>query len=105
MISVGLLTRVTGKKAKVRATFSKKKRSCKRGVFGISGFWVGFWASISGSEKKGLFRKIRLAEIPENLEILEILENRQTLENKGESDHFLDNLGILETPSSKRSLS
>ena len=55
----------------------------------------------SGSEKgvfwkRGLFRKIHFPEIPENLEIL---ENSQTVENKGESDHFLEileNLEILE---------
>ena len=32
--------------------------------------------------KRGLFRKVQLLETPENLEIL------QTLENKGESDLF-----------------
>ena len=31
-------------------------------------------------------------EILENLEILEILENSNTVENKGESDHFLEML-------------
>ena len=38
-------------------------------------------------------------EILENLEIREILENPQTVEDKGESDHFLEileNLEILE---------
>ena len=37
--------------------------------------------------KRGLFRKVHFLE---NLEILEILENPQTVENKGESDHFLE---------------
>ena len=49
---------------------------------------------VSGSEKgvfwkRGLFRKVH---------ILEILENPQTLENKGEPDHLLKNLEILEIP-------
>ena len=49
----------------------------------------------SGSEKgvfwkRGLFRKIHFLEILENLEILEILESSQSVENKGESDHFLE---------------
>ena len=55
----------------------------------------------SGSEKgvfwkRCLFRKVHFLE---NAEILEILENPQTVENKGESDHFLEileNLEILE---------
>ena len=46
-ISVGFLTRVTGKKAKVRVNFSKKF-AWTRCFFGISGFWVGCWASMSG---------------------------------------------------------
>ena len=54
----------------------------------------------SGSEqgvfwKRGLFRKVHFLEVHflevlENLKILEILENPQTVENKGESDHFLE---------------
>ena len=48
---------------------------------------------LSGSEKgvfwkRGLFRKVHSLEIPE------ILENPQTLEDKGESDHFLEILEI-----------
>ena len=58
----------------------------------------------SGSEKgvlwkRGHFRKVHFLETLENLEILEFLENPQTVENKGESDHFLEileNLEILE---------
>ena len=58
-------------------------------------------AFISGSEKRvfwkrGLFRKVHFPEILENLEILEILETPQTVENKGESDHFLETLENLE---------
>ena len=64
----------------------------------------------SGSEKgvfwkRGLFRKVHL------LEILENLENPQTVENKGESDHFLEILEnleileILEIPPVKRPVS
>ena len=44
-ISVGLLTRITEKKAKIHANFSKKF-AWTRCFFGISGFWVGFCASI-----------------------------------------------------------
>ena len=47
---------------------------------------------MSGSEK-GVFWK---RGVLENLEIVEILENSQTVENKGESDHFPENLEILE---------
>ena len=43
-ISVRFLTRVTGKKAKVRASFSKKF-AWTRCFVGILGFGVGFWAS------------------------------------------------------------
>ena len=70
----------------------------------------------SGSEKgvfwkRGLFRKVHFLEILENSEILEILEDPQTVENKGESDHFLEILEnleileILEIPPVKRPLS
>ena len=50
---------------------------------------------LSGSEKgvfwkRGLFRKVHLLEILENLEILEFPEISQTVENKGDSDHFLE---------------
>ena len=52
----------------------------------------------SGSEKgvfwkRGLFRKVHFLEILENLEnleTLEILKNPQGVENKGDSDHFLE---------------
>ena len=43
--------------------------------------------------QRGLFRKILFLKI---LEKLEILEKPQTLENKGESDHFLETLENLE---------
>ena len=49
--------------------------------------------------KWGLFRRVHFLEILANLEIPEILENPQTVENKGESNHFLEileNLEILE---------
>ena len=70
----------------------------------------------SGSEKgvfwkRGLFKEVRFLEILENLEILQILENPQTGENKGEPDHsleILENLEILEIleiPLVKRPLS
>ena len=67
--------------------------------------WKGvFW-------KRGLFRKDHFLGILENLGILEILENRQTVENKREADHFqeilenLEILEILEIPPVKRPLS
>ena len=55
----------------------------------------------SGSEKRvfwkrGLFRKVNFPEILESLENSEILENPQTVENKGESDHFPEILENLE---------
>ena len=55
-------------------------------------------------KNKGLrrFRRAKILEILENLEILEILENPRTVENQGESDHFLE---ILENPPVKRPLS
>ena len=51
--------------------------------------------------EKGVARKAHFLKILEkfNVEILEVLENPQTLENKGDSDHFLEileNLEILE---------
>ena len=46
-----------------------------------------------GLLKRGLFRKVHFLE---NLEIKEILENPSTVENKGESDHFLEILENLE---------
>ena len=57
--------------------------------------WEGvFW-------KRGLFKNVHVLEILENLEILDILET-QSVENKGESDHFLEILEILEIPPVKR---
>ena len=56
-------------------------------------------------------RKVHFLEIPENLEIIEILENPQAVANKVESDHFLEILEnleileILEIPPVKRPLS
>ena len=64
-----------------------------------------------GLLEKGSFQKVHLLEIPENLEILEILENPQTVERKGECDHVLEILenleilDILEIPAVKRPLS
>ena len=52
-----------------------------------------FWFGKRGLLEKGSFQKSPF------LEILEILENPQSVENKGESDHFLEaleNLEILE---------
>ena len=40
-------------------------------------------------------RKVHFLEIPETLEILEILEKPQTVEKRGDSDHFLDILEIF----------
>ena len=52
-----------------------------------------------GFGKWGLFGKVHFLEIRvENLEILEILESPQTVENKGESDHFLEILEIAKSP-------
>ena len=62
-------------------------------------------------KKKGSFGKGVLSEEPSFLEILEnleILQNPQTLENKGESDHFLEildnseNLEIARDSSSEK---
>ena len=41
----------------------------------------------------------------ENLETPEILKNPQAVETKGESDHFLENVEILEILEVKRPLS
>ena len=53
-----------------------------------------------GLLEKGSFQKSpNFLEILENLEILEFLENPQTVEKKGDADHFLEileNLEILE---------
>ena len=62
--------------------------------------------------KRGLFRKVHFSrDFPENLELLEVLENPQTLVNKGESEPFsreiLENIEILESleiPPAKRPL-
>ena len=57
--------------------------------------------------RKGVFWKRGLLE-EVHLEILEILENLQTVENKGEADHLLEileNLETLEIPPAKRPLS
>ena len=53
--------------------------------------YVGFGKRVFW--KRGLFRKIHFLEILENLEIL---DNPQTVENKGESDPFLETLENLE---------
>ena len=64
-----------------------------------------------GLLEKGSFQRSPFLDILENLEILEFLENRQTVEKKGENDHFLEileNLEILEIveiPPMKRPLS
>ena len=52
---------------------------------------------MSGSEKgvfwkRGLFRKVHFLE---NFEILDFLENPQTVENKGDFHHFLEILEFL----------
>ena len=55
-----------------------------------------------------LFRKVHFLEIlVQNVEILEILKNPQSVENKRESDHVLvlENLEILEIPPVRRPLS
>ena len=56
---------------------------------------------LSGSEQgvfwgKGSLKKVHFPEILENLENVEIPENPQSAENKGESDHFLEILENLE---------
>ena len=61
----------------------------------MPGLAFGCLRSKIGFGKRGLwkrvFQKSHFLEILENYrEILEILENRQTLENKEESDHFLE---------------
>ena len=40
--------------------------------------------------KRGLFKSVHFLEILETLENLEILETPQNVDNKGESDHFLE---------------
>ena len=76
-----------------------------RGISGKSGpNFRGSLGKLSGSEKgvfwkRGLLREVHFLDILENLEILEVFENPQTLANKGESDYFreiLENLEILE---------
>ena len=62
---------------------------------------------VSGSEKgvfwkRGLFRNDHFLEI---LESHEIPQNPQTVENKGESDQFLEIPEILEIPPVRRPLS
>ena len=47
--------------------------------------------------EKGSFQKSPFSRDLENFEILEILENSQTVANKGEPDHFLEILENLET--------
>ena len=46
--------------------------------------------------KSGLFKNVHFLEALENLEILEILVISLRVENKGESDHVLENLGSLD---------
>ena len=64
-----------------------------------------------GLLEKGSFQKSPFSRDSRELEIFEILENPQTVENKGESDHFLEILEnseileILEIPPAKRPLS
>ena len=73
-------------------------RGALSNFFGMFGFREGvFW-------KRGLFREAHFPEILENLEILEIVENPQTLANKGESDHFLEIPEILDIPPMERPL-
>ena len=55
--------------------------------------YLGFGKSLL---ERGLLRKIHFLEILEDVEILEILENPQTLGNKGEPHHFLEILENLE---------
>ena len=63
--------------------------SCSEGVF---------W-------NRGLFRKVNFLEIPENLEILEFLENPHTVEKTGEADHCLEILETLEILRDSRNFS
>ena len=64
-----------------------------------------------GLLEKGSFQKSPFSRDLENPEILEILENPQTVENLGEADHFpeiletLEILEILEISAVKRPLS
>ena len=53
-ISVGFLTRITGKKAKVRANFSKSSR--ERGGFWYFGILGGFWGLYFGYDSGVKFR-------------------------------------------------
>ena len=72
---------------------------------GKVGYGKGVW-------ERGSFQKSPVSrdsrEFRDSRHLSEILENSQTLENKGESDHFLEileNLDILEIPPVKRPLS
>ena len=49
-----------------------------------------------GLLERGSFQKCPFLEILENVEILEILENPQTVKNTGGADHFLEILENLE---------
>ena len=66
--------------------------------------WCDCRVRKKGSFGKGSFQKSPFSKDLENLEILEILENPQTVEIEGESDHFLEiqenleSVEILEIP-------
>ena len=102
-LSERLATPLVRQRSQTRPQDRKQKGSLRESVWGSRRTPQHESNLRSGSEKgvfwkRGLFRKVH-----ENLvkEILGILENRQTLENKGESDHFLEileSLEILEIP-------
>ena len=55
-----------------------------------------------GSFGKGVFSEKSISRVLENLEVPEILENRPTVENKGESDHSLKSLKITSTSTERQ---
>ena len=54
--------------------------------------WSG--SETKGFLEKGSFRKVHFLDDLEDSEIVAIPENPQTVENKGESDHFLEIMEI-----------
>ena len=70
-----------------------------RDIPGLLAGYPGGRVRKRGLLEKGSFQKSPFSRDSRELEILEFLENSQTVEKKGDSDHFLEileNLEILE---------
>ena len=72
--------------------------------------WLHPASSVQGSAKRiswkrGPFKNVPFLEVLEKLEIRDIVEIPQSVENGGDTGHFLENLEILEIPPAKRPLS